>query len=101
MTDPSACSRRFTWSGRQHMTRRHRLSRIGNSSALSWRAAITGQRRFLMKSAILVAALGAALASPAFAEVVKVDGSSTVFPITEAVAEEFQKAKKQSIKVTV
>jgi phosphate transport system substrate-binding protein len=54
-----------------------------------------------MKSAILVAALGAALASPAFAQVVKVDGSSTVFPITEAVAEEFQKAKKQSIKVTV
>jgi phosphate transport system substrate-binding protein len=54
-----------------------------------------------MKSAILVAALGAALASPAFAQIVKVDGSSTVFPITEAVAEEFQKAKKQSIKVTV
>jgi phosphate transport system substrate-binding protein len=42
-------------------------------------------------------------AAPAFAQqqVVKVDGSSTVFPITEAVAEEFQKAKKQSIKVTV
>ena len=33
--------------------------------------------------------------------IVKIDGSSTVFPITEAVAEEFQKAKKQSIKVTV
>jgi phosphate transport system substrate-binding protein len=49
----------------------------------------------------LLAALGAALASPAFAQVVKVDGSSTVYPITEAVAEEFQKAKKQSIKVTV
>jgi phosphate transport system substrate-binding protein len=54
-----------------------------------------------MKSGILLAALGAALASPAFAQVVKVDGSSTVYPITEAVAEEFQKAKKQSIKVTV
>jgi phosphate transport system substrate-binding protein len=54
-----------------------------------------------MKSGILIAALGAALASPAFAQVVKVDGSSTVYPITEAVAEEFQKAKKQSIKVTV
>ena len=34
-------------------------------------------------------------------QIVKIDGSSTVFPITEAVAEEFQKAKKQSIKVTV
>ncbi len=32
--------------------------------------------------------------------IIKVDGSSTVFPITEAVAEEFQKTKKD-IKVTV
>ncbi|MBI4984253.1 MAG: PstS family phosphate ABC transporter substrate-binding protein [Rhodocyclales bacterium] len=32
---------------------------------------------------------------------VKIDGSSTVFPITEAVAEEFQKAKKNAVKVTV
>jgi phosphate transport system substrate-binding protein len=32
---------------------------------------------------------------------VKIDGSSTVFPITEAVAEEFQKAKKGANKVTV
>ena len=35
------------------------------------------------------------------AQVVKIDGSSTVFPITEAVAEEFQKAKKGAVKVTV
>lgn len=34
-------------------------------------------------------------------EVVKVDGSSTVFPITEAVAEEFQKAQKGKVNVTV
>jgi len=34
-------------------------------------------------------------------KVVKIDGSSTVYPITEAVAEEFQKAKKGAIKVTV
>jgi phosphate transport system substrate-binding protein len=33
--------------------------------------------------------------------VIKVDGSSTVFPITEAVAEEFQKEKQGKIKVTV
>ena len=32
---------------------------------------------------------------------VKIDGSSTVYPITEAVAEDFQKAKKNSIRVTV
>jgi phosphate transport system substrate-binding protein len=35
------------------------------------------------------------------AEVIKIDGSSTVYPITEAVAEEFQKAKKGAVNVTV
>ena len=45
------------------------------------------------------ALLGAA-ALPAAAQVVKIDGSSTVYPITEAVAEEFQKANK-GLKVTV
>ncbi len=33
--------------------------------------------------------------------IIKIDGSSTVFPITEGVAEEFQKAKKGAVKVTV
>ena len=33
--------------------------------------------------------------------VVKIDGSSTVFPITEGVAEDFQKMKKNAVKVTV
>src|SRR5262245_37882175 len=44
-----------------------------------------------------------AVTAPAFAQqqVVKIDGSSTVFPVTEAVAEDFQKAKKQQVKVTV
>lgn len=32
---------------------------------------------------------------------VKIDGSSTVYPITEAVAEEFQKTKKGAVQVTV
>ena len=32
---------------------------------------------------------------------VKVDGSSTVYPITEAIAEDFQKAKKGAARVTV
>jgi len=42
-------------------------------------------------------------AAPAFAQqkIVKIDGSSTVYPITEAVAEEFQQAKRNQIKVTV
>ena len=35
------------------------------------------------------------------APIIKIDGSSTVFPITEAVAEEFQKLEKGKIKVTV
>lgn len=36
----------------------------------------------------------------ALAQVVKIDGSSTVYPVTEAVAEEFQKANK-GLRVTV
>jgi len=42
-------------------------------------------------------------AVPAFAadKIIAIDGSSTVFPVTEAVAEEFQKAKKGEVKVTV
>lgn len=39
----------------------------------------------------------------AFAQtpIIKMDGSSTVFPITEAMAEEFQTAKKGKVRVTV
>lgn len=33
--------------------------------------------------------------------IIRIDGSSTVYPITEAVAEEFQKAKKGGVRVTV
>jgi len=44
---------------------------------------------------------GAFMAQAAHAGLVKVDGSSTVYPITEAVAEEFQKANKGKTKVTV
>ncbi len=43
---------------------------------------------------ILVPSLG-------FGQIVRIDGSSTVYPITEAVAEEFQKLKKGAVKVTV
>jgi phosphate transport system substrate-binding protein len=51
-------------------------------------------------AAVFAGALGAN-AVPAHAQIVKVDGSSTVFPITEAIAEDFQKAKKGKIRVTV
>jgi phosphate transport system substrate-binding protein len=56
------------------------------------------------KYAIVAAALAGLFgASTAGAQqrVVKIDGSSTVYPVTEAVAEDFQKAKKQAIQVTV
>ena len=51
-------------------------------------------------AAVFASALGAN-AVPAHAQTVKIDGSSTVFPITEAIAEDFQKAKKGKIRVTV
>src|ERR1700709_955926 len=57
---------------------------------------------------IAYAALAAALAGTlctvapvAHAQLVKIDGSSTVFPISEAMAEDFQKSTKGKVKVTV
>ena len=58
-----------------------------------------------MRKAFLLGAVFAlgALSKDANAQqpIIKIDGSSTVYPITEAVAEEFQKAKKGAVKVTV
>jgi phosphate transport system substrate-binding protein len=54
--------------------------------------------------AALVAAFAGTLctvAPMAQAQLVKIDGSSTVFPITEAMAEDFQKSTKGKVKVTV
>jgi phosphate transport system substrate-binding protein len=51
-------------------------------------------------SAILSALIGVANVAGADA-IVKIDGSSTVYPITEAVAEDFQIAKKGAVRVTV
>jgi phosphate transport system substrate-binding protein len=56
-------------------------------------------KRTLLAAAFAVGALGAAAAKAD--SIIKIDGSSTVFPITEAVAEEFQKSKKGAVKVTV
>ncbi|MFM2345016.1 MAG: Phosphate-binding protein [Pseudomonadota bacterium] len=53
---------------------------------------------------IISIVVSSTFASAAFAQsgaMVKIDGSSTVFPITEAVAEEFQVSKKNTVKVTV
>jgi len=61
--------------------------------------------QMLPKAAVLamtcLAALSFAASASAAPAVVKIDGSSTVFPITEAVAEEFQKAKRGAVNVTV
>jgi phosphate transport system substrate-binding protein len=52
--------------------------------------------------ALTVGAIAAALPGAFAAQpVVKIDGSSTVYPISEAVAEEFQKTKKGKVQVTV
>ena len=59
-----------------------------------------------MRNSIFAAALAAFLGvgvipNLAHGQVIQIDGSSTVFPVTEAVAEEFQKSKKGKTKVTV
>jgi phosphate transport system substrate-binding protein len=52
--------------------------------------------------AAVAAVVGSLTVAPAaVADIVKIDGSSTVFPVTEAVAEEFQKSVKGKYKVTV
>jgi phosphate transport system substrate-binding protein len=58
----------------------------------------------MLKQLALGAFAAGALAAgwlPAHAQLVKVDGSSTVFPITEAMAEDFQKSTKGKVRVTV
>jgi phosphate transport system substrate-binding protein len=57
-----------------------------------------------MKKALLFLSLATVVGiapTVAKAQIIQIDGSSTVFPVTEAVAEEFQKAKKGKVKVTV
>jgi phosphate transport system substrate-binding protein len=51
-------------------------------------------------SAAVVALLAGAVSAQE-ADLVRIDGSSTVYPITEAVAEEFQKAYRDTYRVTV
>ncbi len=55
-----------------------------------------------MRKLVLTLLAGAAFvaAGAASAQTVRIDGSSTVFPVTEAVAEEFQKANR-NLRVTV
>jgi len=57
-------------------------------------------RRIAVLSLIALAAQLVGVPTRARAQVIKIDGSSTVFPITEAVAEEFQKVER-GVRVTV
>ncbi len=56
-----------------------------------------------MQLKVMAAAVAMSVAGGVWAQanLVKADGSSTVYPVTEAVAEEFQKSKKNAIRVTV
>lgn len=55
----------------------------------------------LVATSSLVAIGGAMTAASAQTKTIQIDGSSTVFPVSEALAEEFQKANKGAVRVTV
>lgn len=55
----------------------------------------------LVFKALLAAGFVASAGAATAQSIIKIDGSSTVFPITEAVAEEFQKSTKGKVRVTV
>lgn len=54
-----------------------------------------------MKSILVLSLIGFVNMAQAQVPVIKIDGSSTVFPITEAVSEEFQISKSGKVRVTV
>lgn len=54
-----------------------------------------------LATAIILGAAAFSAPETAVAQQIKIDGSSTVFPIMEAVAEEFQIAKRGKVRVTV
>ena len=59
-------------------------------------------RNGILRMAVLASILVLAGATETLARgLVRIDGSSTVFPITEAVAEEFQNAERGAVRVTV
>ena len=60
-------------------------------------------KRFSVTGALVAALAGTSpmLAHAAQTATVRIDGSSTVFPVTEAVAEDFQKSKRGAVHVTV
>ncbi|HAC65319.1 MAG TPA: protein sphX [Cyanothece sp. UBA12306] len=63
------------------------------------------KKHVLLLSALVTTGVAASVVVPSVYSqsraTVKIDGSSTVYPITEAVAEEFQNKKRGSVRVTV
>ena len=55
----------------------------------------------IIKNAFVAAACLASISAAQAESLIKIDGSSTVYPVTEAVAEDFQKSVKGVTKVTV
>ena len=62
---------------------------------------MTRSRKLLTTLAAVIVAVSAVRPAIAADTIIAIDGSSTVYPITEAVAEEFQTAKKGTVNVTV
>lgn len=58
-------------------------------------------KSLLLGMSAVIGAMITTISVAASDRIVKIDGSSTVFPITEAVAEDFQNAMKGAVKVTV
>lgn len=72
-----------------------------DSAAYGWRNPVNFIKIATATSVALAGSV--ALAAPALAQTktIQIDGSSTVFPVSEAFAEEFQKQKKGAVRVTV
>jgi phosphate transport system substrate-binding protein len=58
-------------------------------------------RSIALVAACLAVSMMSTLPSGAQAQVIRIDGSSTVYPITEGIAEDFQKGQRGKVKVTV
>ncbi len=66
-----------------------------------WKLVSIGLSTLLLCAPVSVLVWPIETVYPESTTLIKVDGSSTVFPITEAVAEEFQKETRGSVRVTV
>src|SRR5262245_6461422 len=81
------------------------VTRVAARMSKQRRASFRGKLMNIKSIAVTLALFGVAFAATpriaAAQNIIKVDGSSTVFPITEAVAEEFQISKRGKVRVTV